>query len=139
VPLELKFHHAGVSVPDLEASIGWYRDILGFEVENRFGIAHAHTKVAMLKRGPLRMEIFEVQDGTPLPDDRRVPDRDLQTHGNKHVCFAIQSVEAAERELRSKGVDIVFVGGLKDMAPNIFLRDNSGNLIEFIEQPDLCS
>jgi hypothetical protein len=57
-------------------------------------------------------------------------------NGNKHVCFGIQSVAAAERELRSKRVDIVVVGGLKDMAPNIFLRANSGNLIEFIEQPD---
>ena len=139
MPAELKHHHGGVSVPDLEASIAWHCDVLGFEVEDRFEIPNANAKVAMLKRGPLRMEIFEVQDGTPLPDDRRVPDRDLQTHGNKHVCFGIQSVEAAERELRSKGVDIVFVGGLNDMAPNIFLRDNSGNLIEFIEQPDLWS
>jgi methylmalonyl-CoA/ethylmalonyl-CoA epimerase len=139
VPIELKFHHGGVSVPDLEASIRWYRDILGFEVENRFEIPQAHAKAAMLRRGALRMEIFQVQDGAPLPDERRVPDRDLRTHGNKHVCFGVQSVPAAERELRAKGVDIVFVGGLKDMAPNIFLRDNSGNLIEFIEQPDLWS
>ena len=91
----------------------------------------------MIRRGPLRMELFQVQDGKPLPDDRRVPDRDLQTHGNKHVCFGIQSVDEAERELRAKGADIVFVGRFKDLAPNIFMRDNSGNLIEFIEQPDL--
>jgi len=83
------------------------------------------------------MELFEVEDGKPLPDDRRVPDRDLQTHGNKHVCFGIKSVDEAERELRAKGADIVFVGRFKDLAPNIFMRDNSGNLIEFIEQPDL--
>jgi methylmalonyl-CoA/ethylmalonyl-CoA epimerase len=69
----------------------------------------------MLKRGALRMERFQVQDGKPLPDDRRVPDPDLQAHANKHICFGVQSVDAAEREL----------------------RDNSGNLIEFIEQPDL--
>lgn len=137
MPIELKFHHGGVSVPDLEASIRWYHDMLGFEVENRFEIPKAHAKVAMIKRGPLRMELFQVQDGNPLPDDRRIPDRDLKTHGNKHVCFGVQSVGDAERELRAKGVDIVFVGGLKGMPPNIFLRDNSGNLIEFIEQPDL--
>lgn len=45
--------------------------------------------------------------------------------------------DEAERELRAKGADIVFVGRFKDLAPNIFMRDNSGNLIEFIEQPDL--
>jgi methylmalonyl-CoA/ethylmalonyl-CoA epimerase len=137
VPIELKFHHAGVSVPDLEASIRWYHDVLGFEVERRFEIPKAHARVAMLKRGPLRVELFQVEGGKPLPDDRRVPDRDLQTHGNKHVCFGIQSVALAERELRAKEVDIVFVGGLKGTPPNIFMRDNSGNLIEFIEQPDL--
>jgi methylmalonyl-CoA/ethylmalonyl-CoA epimerase len=137
VPIELKFHHGGISVPDLEASIRWYHDTLGFEVEQRFEIPKAHARVAMIRRGPLRMELFEVEDAKPLPEDRRLPDRDLKTHGNKHVCFGIKSVREAEQELRAKGVDIVFVGGLKGMPPNIFLRDNSGNLIEFIEQPDL--
>jgi methylmalonyl-CoA/ethylmalonyl-CoA epimerase len=137
VPAELKHHHAGVSVPDLEASITWHREVLGFEVECRFDIPPANAKVALLKRGPLRMEIFEVAGAKPLPDERRLPNRDLQTHGNKHVCFAIQSVAEVEKEFRTKGVDIVFVGGLKDMAPNIFIRDNFGNLVEFIEQPDL--
>jgi catechol 2,3-dioxygenase-like lactoylglutathione lyase family enzyme len=136
VPIELRFHHGGVSVPDLEASIRWYREVLGFEVEHRFEIPKAHAKVAMIRRGALRMELFEVEDGKPLPEERRVPDRDLQTHGNKHVCFGVQSVDAAERELRAKGVDIVFVGRVMQ-PPNIFMRDNSGNLIEFIEQPDL--
>jgi methylmalonyl-CoA/ethylmalonyl-CoA epimerase len=136
VPIELRFHHGGVSVPDLEASIRWYREVLGFEVEHRFEIPNAHAKVAMIRRGALRMELFEVKDGQPLPEERRVPDRDLQTHGNKHVCFGVQSVDAAERELRAKGVDIVFVGRVMQ-PPNIFMRDNSGNLIEFIEQPDL--
>ena len=136
VPIELRFHHGGVSVPDLEASIRWYREVLGFEVEHRFEIPKARAKVAMIRRGALRMELFEVEDGKLLPEDRRVPDRDLQTHGNKHVCFGVQSVDAAEQELRAKGVDIVFVGRAMQ-PPNIFMRDNSGNLIEFIEPPDL--
>ena len=137
MPAELKHHHGGVSVPDLEASIAWHREVLGFEVEDRFEIPKANAKVAMMKRGDLRMEIFEVAGAQPLPEDRRVPDRDLQTHGNKHVCFAIQSVADVEREFRAKGVDIVFVGHLKDKPPNIFIRDNFGNLLEFIEQRDL--
>jgi catechol 2,3-dioxygenase-like lactoylglutathione lyase family enzyme len=35
--------HGGVSVPDLEASIRWYRDVLGFEVEHRFEIPKARA------------------------------------------------------------------------------------------------
>jgi methylmalonyl-CoA/ethylmalonyl-CoA epimerase len=34
--LEFWHHHGGVSVPDLDASIAWYRTMLGFEVEQRF-------------------------------------------------------------------------------------------------------
>ncbi|HEY4973922.1 MAG TPA: VOC family protein, partial [Steroidobacteraceae bacterium] len=68
MPIELKFHHGGVSVPDLEASIRWYHDMLGFEVEHRFEIPKAHAKVAMIKRGALRMELFQVENADPLPD-----------------------------------------------------------------------
>ncbi len=28
-------HHCGISVPDLEASVAWYRDMLGFSVVKR--------------------------------------------------------------------------------------------------------
>ncbi|MFT3906085.1 MAG: VOC family protein [Steroidobacteraceae bacterium] len=135
--IELKHHHGGVSVPDLEASINWYRDVLGFEVERRFEIPPAKARVAMIRRGPLRMELFQVEDAAALPEDRRVPDRDLKTHGNKHVCFGIKDLDAAEKDFRAKNVDIVFIKRMPGLEPNIFIRDNSGNLVEFIEQPDL--
>jgi methylmalonyl-CoA/ethylmalonyl-CoA epimerase len=132
------FHHGGVSVPDLEASIRWYREVLGFEVEHRFEIPKARRQGGDDQaRRRCAWSCSRLLDGKLLPEDRRVPDRDLQTHGNKHVCFGVQSVDAAEQELRAKGVDIVFVGRAMQLAPNIFMRDNSGNLIEFIEQPDL--
>ena len=47
--LELKHHHGGISVPDLEASIRWFADVLEFEVENRFEIAAIPAKVAMYR------------------------------------------------------------------------------------------
>jgi catechol 2,3-dioxygenase-like lactoylglutathione lyase family enzyme len=134
---ELKFHHGGVSVPNLDDSSRWYCDVLGFEEEFRFHLKSADANIAMLRRGPLRMELFEIVGAQTLPADRRIPDRDLRTHGNKHVCFGIQSVDEAEQELRTKNVDIVFVKRTPGLPPNIFIRDNAGNLIEFIEQPDL--
>lgn len=134
--LELKFHHGGISVPDLEASIRWYSEVLGFELEQRLELPHVPAKIALLKRADMRIELFEVPGATPLPAERRVPDEDLRTHGNKHVAFAIRSVDETEPELLAKGVDIVFVGRFK-FGSNIFLRDNAGNLIELVQQPDL--
>jgi methylmalonyl-CoA/ethylmalonyl-CoA epimerase len=138
VPLELKHHHGGISVPDLEASIRWYADVLGFQVEQRMEIGAIPAKIAMLRRGDLRVELFEVPGARPLSPERREPNRDLHTHGNKHLAFAIRDVDEAERALRALGADIVFVGRF-EFGANIFLRDNAGNLVELVEQPDMWS
>ena len=134
--LDLKHHHGGISVPDLEASIRWYAEVLGFEVEQRFEIPAIPAKVAMLRRGDLRLELFEVPGAQPLPEERRHPNLDLRTHGNKHLAFAIKDLDSAERELRSRGADIVWVRRF-EFGANIFVRDNSGNLIELVLQPEM--
>lgn len=87
----------------------------------------------MLKNGPLRIEIFHVPGAEPLPAQRRVPDTDLLTHGNKHVAFAVQDVRAFADELRRRGADIVWVREMPQ-GSSLFIRDNSGNLIEFVQE-----
>ena len=136
--LDLKHHHGGISVPDLEASIRWYSDVLDFEVEQRMEIPAIPAKVALLRRGELRIELFEVPDAQPLPEERRHPNLDVRTHGNKHIAFAIADLNSAERELRSRGADIVFVGRFR-FGSNIFIRDNSGNLVELVLQREMWS
>jgi methylmalonyl-CoA/ethylmalonyl-CoA epimerase len=133
----LRFHHGGVSVPNLEASIAWYAQALGFEVESRIEIPQIPAKVAMLKRGELRMELFEVPGAAPLPPERRQPNTDVHTHGNKHTAFAVHSIDALIEELRGRNVDIAFIGRF-DFGSNVFVRDNAGNLIEFVQQPEMA-
>ena len=133
---ELKHHHGGISVPDLEASIRWFIEVLDFEVERRFEIATIPCKVAMMRRGELRVELFEVSDCNALPPERREPDLDVRTNGNKHLAFAIRNVDPVAEELRHRGADVVWVKRLPHGA-NIFIRDNAGNLIEFVQQPEM--
>jgi len=132
--LEFWHHHGGISVPDLDAAIAWWQDVLGFEVMRRFPIAAIPAEVAMLRNGPLHIELFAVPGANALPDERRMPDTDVHTHGNKHVSFAVHSVRDFAAELARRGADIVWV---KEMphGSNIFIRDNVGNLIEFVEEP----
>lgn len=131
--LEFWHHHGGVSVPNIDEAIEWYKSALGFEVEKRFFAPPIPAEIAMIKNGDLRMEIFELKDAAPLPDDRRIPNLDLKTHGNKHISFAIDDVEVFAKELEARGVDIVWVKKF-EFGSNIFIRDNSGNLIEFVEE-----
>ena len=130
---EFTFHHGGISVPDLEAAIAWYGRVLGFEVEKRFYIDKADAHAAMLKKGPLRFELFDVPGAAPLPEERRHPPADLRTHGNKHLAFRVESLDAFLQEMREKAVDIAFVVREK-FGSGAFIRDCAGNLIEFVEE-----
>lgn len=133
---DFTFHHGGVSVPDLDAAIDWYIRVLGFEIERRFFIDAARAKAAMVRKGPLRFEIFEVEGAAPLPDDRRHPPADLRTHGNKHVAFRVENLETFLTEMRAKDVDIAFVVQ-EEFGSGCFIRDPAGNLIEFVEEANL--
>lgn len=128
----LRAHHFGISVPDLGAAIAWYERMLGFTLEERVFIAKIPAHIAFVKRGSFRIEIFEVEGAAALPEDRRTPNLDLRTHGNKHMCFEVPDVPAAVTALRTAGADIAFELTV-DGNPTAFVRDCAGNLIEFLQ------
>lgn len=132
---DFTFHHGGVSVPSLEEAIAWYGRVLGFELERRFAIPPAHAQVAFIRKGPLGFELFEVAGASPLPADRRLPDLDLKTHGNKHVAFRISDLDDFLAEMEAKGADVAFVVRAA-FGNGCFIRDCAGNLIEFVEEAD---
>jgi len=135
--MEFWHHHLGVSVPDLEEAIRWWREVLDFSVDRRFPIPPIPAEVAILRNGPLYVELFEVPGAGPLPPERRAPDTDVRTHGNKHVAFAVRSVREFAQELERRGADIVWVREMPH-GSNIFIRDNAGNLIEFVQEPQVA-
>lgn len=131
---DFTFHHGGVSVPSLDDAIDWYSSVLGFELEVKFSIEAAGAEAAMVKKGPLRFELFEVSGAAALPADRRDPPADLRTHGNKHLAFQIDELENFLDEMAAKGADIAYVVR-EDFGKGCFIRDCAGNLIEFVEAP----
>jgi len=64
---QFTFHHGGISVRSLGEAIAWHGRVLGFEVEKRFIIDAARSHTAMMKKGDLRFEIFEVEAQPPCP------------------------------------------------------------------------
>jgi methylmalonyl-CoA/ethylmalonyl-CoA epimerase len=131
-PLKMIPHHVGLSVPDLEASIKWYREKLGFDVEKQLSIEHIPARIAFLIKGKFRLELFEVAGAARLPEERRFPDRDLKTHGTKHLALGMKDVRKAMGILKKRGVDVAMESVIEGK-PMAFIRDNSGNLIEINE------
>jgi len=133
-PSGLRPHHVGVSVGDLEASIAWYRDMLGFELDRVVDVPEDTGKVALIRHGDFILELFCIPGAAPLPDERRYPWSDIRTQGVKHVAYAVADIDALMDELKRKGVDVVWDTRVHDGVACAFVRDNSGNLVEFVER-----
>jgi len=130
---KFKPHHLGISVPDLEASINWYKEMLGFSLEKSMEIKELNAKIAFLYNGNFRIELFEVAGAESLQEARRHPDLDLKTHGIKHLAYEVENVSAFIGELKKRGVDIAMDVNKMENKEMAFIRDNSGNLIEIVE------
>ena len=135
--IALKPHHLGISVTDLEASIAWYCEKLDFKVVNRLTLDAIPAKIAFLQHGDFAVELFEVPEASPLPEDRRHPDQDVRTHGTKHIAFAVKDLNKVADTLKKGGVDFAKEVTEIDQTLMAFIRDNSGNLIELMQQPEL--
>ena len=132
VGFEITHHHVGISVPNLEESIAWYKKMLGFDVVSRMG-GNNGMLVALIKRGNCHIELFQVAGAKSLPEYRRDPSADLRVHGISQMAFQVADVQAAVKELKAKGAEVAM--GPVDSAgvAFAFVRDNSGNCFELIQ------
>ena len=127
-------HHFGLVIKDMDASVAWYRDKLGFELEKRWSFPDVpNLEFAHIKSGNVRFELFENKGSSPSPDEGADVFGALNTQGAKHVGLLVDDIEALKSELEEKGVELI--SDIMTVEPvnvqNLFIKDNSGNQIEF--------
>jgi catechol 2,3-dioxygenase-like lactoylglutathione lyase family enzyme len=113
-------------VTDLDGSVAFYRDVLGFDAE-----LVAAPAFAMLYRGDLRLLLSvpgRAGGGTALPDGA-VP----APGGWNRIAVRVDDLDAAVAALRARGVR--FRTGITSgvAVRQVLLHDPSGNLIELFE------
>ena len=128
--------HVAISVADLEETIAWYRDCLGFVLIGREYVPPVEAEVATMARDGVELEIFCHPGSSPMTEERKDPDRDPHTQGVKHFCLGTDHLEELVAGLREKGVEIV-VGPVR-MGSNTlyYIHDNSGNPIELMQRDE---
>ena len=76
-----KAGHIGLAVNDIEASVKWYMDVLGFELIGSFETPDG-VKARFIKNGDLVYEIFQPIGGAAAPGKI------------DHFCFESSDIEA---------------------------------------------
>ena len=132
----LQPHHVGISVANLKESIAWYEKHLDCSLESEYDFPMIKAKIAFVKMGNFRIELFEHYDTRSLADHRKHPLTDIQYQGTLHICFHMESgLEDQFKKFEQEGVDIVMGPMLSPPKDAMigFIRDNTGNLIELIQ------
>ena len=129
-----RVHHVAIVVRDLEAALGFYRDILGLQLELVADIASDRVRIAFLPVGESKIELV-----CPIDDTTGVA-RFLAAKGEgfHHVCLEVPDLAATLTRLGSEGIELIDAAPRRGAeGPVAFLHPRSccGVLVELIEAP----
>ncbi|HZI94503.1 MAG TPA: methylmalonyl-CoA epimerase [Patescibacteria group bacterium] len=125
--------HLGIAVRSLDASLRFYRDALGLEVEGPEEVPAEGVRIAFLAVGQSRVELLE-----PLgPGTTVARFLDKRGEGIHHLCLRVADIEAALAALRGKGAEIIEpaprIGAGGRRIAFIHPRSTGGVLLELVE------
>ncbi len=141
----LDTNHTSFTVSDLDRSVEFFRDCLGFEVTSKAerdpvmtervtGVAGARIVVAYVRGPGHSLELIQYLS----PESRqKVRSRPCDA-GASHIAYNVDDLEAAVASAAQYGVIAVGAPIRVDAGPNkgagiVFVRDPDGITIEFIQ------
>jgi lactoylglutathione lyase len=139
-------HHTGLQVQDLERSVAFYRDILGFEVVFAWnprapyigelvGYPDVDLHAAILRppNSEVFLELLEYRNVERTPVDTRTANP-----GTAHTAYYVDDLDTLYAELVAKGVRSVSAPVTPTIGPNeggraVYLIDPDGIRVELIQ------
>ena len=141
--------HTGITVSNLEQSLAFWRDLLGFELSHTAhqagelareitGVAGAELKLAVLKApGGHKIELLEY-----LAPPNRTKHADLRPCdvGSVHVALTVNDLDAVLQRIAASGWKTAGKPQTLRSGPNagkrvVYVRDPDGTTIEFMQPP----
>lgn len=138
--------HTGFTVRNLERSLGFWRDVLGFELSHTphhtgklasevTGVPGAEIKIAVLKGYGHKIELLEYVS----PNDRK-EDVDLRPCdvGHAHVAFVVDDLDGMLAKIAASGWQPPGTPQTLESGPNagkrvVYVRDPDGVTIELMQ------
>jgi methylmalonyl-CoA/ethylmalonyl-CoA epimerase len=129
-----KVHHVALIVASLENALGFWRDLLGLELEMIRDIADDRVRIAFLTVGESKVELVEPTDET-TGVARFLASRGEGFH---HVCFEVANLSETLLRLEIDGLELIDSAprrGAEGPVAFIHPRSCHGVLVELIEAP----
>lgn len=136
------YRHTGIICKDLEKSLIFYRDYLGFEVIQDFWDDSDYiNKITGMSNANVHMIKLKADDGTVIElldyvtHPTELIDQEVYNVGACHIALQVYDIENAVRELSQKGVDFLSepVLSSEGIAKVCFCFDPNKVRIELVE------
>jgi len=140
--------HTGITVSNLERSLAFWQNVLGFEFSHRAhqtaelaseitGVAGAEISIAVVKApGGHKIELLEYL----APADRKHVDLRPCDVGHVHIALTVDNLDAVLSAIAASGWKAAGKPQTLQTGPNagkrvVYVRDPDGTTIEFMEVP----
>lgn len=139
--------HTGFTVANLDRSLAFWQDVLGFELSHRAhhtgelaskvtGVAGAEISLAVLKAPGHKIELLEYH----APSDRKRADLRPCDVGSVHVALTVDNLDAILNTIAASGWKAAGEPQSLKSGPNagrrvVYVRDPDGTTIEFMQPP----
>jgi len=125
--------HVGVAVPDLDAAIAWYRDVLGLEVTHQEVNEEQGVHEAMVGVGNAQVQLL-----APLNAESTIAKfLDRNGPGLQQLAYRVTDVEAVAQVLRDRGLRLLYDAPRRGTANSrvnfVHPKDAGGVLVELVE------
>jgi methylmalonyl-CoA epimerase len=95
--------HVGIAVSDLQASLAFFRDVLGLHVETSEAIASQQVRAHFLSTGQSTLEVLEATS----PDSPIARYLDKRGPGMHHVALRVEDIDKALAHLKARGIRLI--------------------------------
>ena len=127
-----KILHVGISVFNMDESLEWYSKNLGFALLKDLYAPPLKARICFIGKDDFEIELFQYDEPKKMSDDMLIPNTNIQTVGTKHLALETDNMQALKTRFLENGVDIAHEVSMEGDSV-MFVRDNSGVLIEFIQ------
>lgn len=133
----ISLYNIAFTVQNIDASIKWYKDVLGFELKNKskFSLPSGSADIAIVKLGDLNLELLQVPNSKKIPEMFADVPMHLIPIGNKIIVFQVTDIKMTTQQLEEKGVKFVwkeqYIAGDKMLCTMV--EDIDGNKINIFQ------
>ena len=130
--IQIRPAHYAISVADLDESIAWYEEMLGFQLIEKSYAGPPQSNIAILENDGFRIELFLHDDTQPMPEFFRDPDAHPRQQGPQHIAFWVDDLDGLMERLTAKGVKVLVGPVVMGDTKLYYIADNSGIPIELM-------